>query len=373
MSAKVAKKAVVRKGSKENDHKKPRAKPAKAFKNARAGMDEESASFPINGHLHLAYKQAGLVRVKSEKDLKRLNQIMDLPGQRTWLRFHMRRILKTSLHDDATAGFPEQKAWRYCDLFTQLWEWLKKIAEYAENPNARSHAGRALGAIIHEVGTREGKRWQTKLAADNKAFDYSRQPFGKGGKKPKSDLVSWVTGQMIALEGLWLRATKVSGRVETGQWRTLNEAWQDYFNNLPDVLSNVERALSDHDFTRLPFSVLSDFDKLWESALGKLFHGRWKQEKKAGTLRVKGEKSFPKRFGNLKHFKDGDLEAGYWAARLHFERHWLPKLSSQIETEKVMRKYWEKRKHRIAGNQGKHLFGSAEMDSLVIDEFLKDL
>lgn len=369
MSAKVAKKAVVRKGSKKKGHEKPRAKPAKALKIAGAGIDAESVSFPIKGHLQLAYKEAGIVRVKSRKELKRLDQIMDLPGQRTWLRFHMRRILKTSLHDDATAEYPEDQAWRYCDLFTQLWGWLKKIAEDAENPNTRSHAGRALGEIIHEVGTREGKRWQNALAGVNDAFKHSLQPFGKGGgKKPKPDLVRWITSKMSVWEGHWLKALKVSRRMDTGRFTTLKEAWQDYFNNLPDALSNVERELSDHDFTKLPYSVLSDFEKLWKSALGRLCRNKWEQEKKAGTLRVKGDRSFMKRFGD-----DDDKEAGCYLAEMHFDRFWMPKLRSQIKTDRVMRGYWNKRKHEIAEKQGDRLFGNAEIDSLVINEFLKGM
>jgi hypothetical protein len=360
MSAKVAKKAVVRKGSKKKGHEKPRAKPAKALKIAGAGIDAESVSFPIKGHLQLAYKEAGIVRVKSRKELKRLDQIMDLPGQRTWLRFHMRRILKTSLHDDATAEYPEDQAWRYCDLFTQLWGWLKKIAEDAENPNTRSHAGRALGEIIHEVGTREGKRWQNALAGVNDAFKHSLQPFGKGGgKKPKPDLVRWITSKMSVWEGHWLKALKVSRRMDTGRFTTLKEAWQDYFNNLPDALSNVERELSDHDFTKLSYSVLSDFEKLWKSALGRLCRNKWEQEKKAGTLRVKGDISFMKRFGG-----DDGKEAGCYLAEMHFDRFWMPKLRSQIKTDRVMRGYWNKRKHEIAEKRGDRLFGNAEIDSL---------
>jgi hypothetical protein len=335
----------------------------------QGGTPPTADEFPLRCSLYLLRdKKVAKMQMKSEKELRRMNEKMDLPGQRIWLRYEMRRIMRTSLLDDAAEDYPAHQAWRYCDLFKQLWDWLRKLVPDAKNPNVRNEAARVLGGLIHEIGTREGKRWIKSLSGSNDAFKDALYPFGEGGgKPPKEDLQRWVRGKMVSVEWHWLKATKVSRRVTTGRFRTLADAWTDYFDTRPSPRSSGEKELVDHPFAKLPFAVLSDFPKLWDAALERLFRAEWNREKKAKVLKVKGEQSFVKRFGDFKH----KPEAGYYATQRHFERWWRLKLLSQIESEQAMQEYWKKRKEEI--KEGHSLLGieDADLDALVVDEFLK--
>lgn len=305
--------------------------------------------------------------MRSEKDLERLNRKLSLPGERTWLRYEMRRIMMTSLHDDSENHQPAHQAWRYCELFDQLWEWLVTMMTKARNPNTRNQAARTLGGLIHKLGTRKGKQWIKDTAAHHEEFKHALYPFGDGGgKPPKDDLLRWIRGEMSYHEDHWLEATRIARRASEGRFTSLAAAWADYFESRPKLLSQHERELKDHPFTKLDYAQLTDFSSLWDSALSSLFLTNWKEEKKAGKLIVIGDTSFVKRFGDKKHF-----EAGYFAAERHFYRWWQRKLATQIESEIAMRKFWEDRKRKLIKHMGKSKMSDDEFETALINEFLE--
>lgn len=351
-------------------NKRTRTRNTKAPPKKPAKSNDEA--FPLPCSLYLIRDQkAGTMRMRSQKDLKRLNRKLDLPGQRTWLRYEMRRIMRTTLHEDADNHQPAHQAWRYCSLLEQLWTWLEKMMVKARNPNTRNHAARTLGGLIHRLGTRSGKKWIKDSAAQSEEFRHALYPFGEGGgKPPKEDLLRWIRGEMTHLEHHWLKATKVARKVELGRFESLKAAWMDYFKSLPArrLRTDYERELCGHPLTKLDYATLTEFPLLWDAALCSLFSADWKQEKKAGKLKVKGDTSFVKRFGDTQH-----SEAGYYAAERYFQRWWQRKLASQIESEIAMRQIWEDRKRELTKRMGKSEMSDDDFDLALANEFLEHM
>lgn len=259
------------------------------------------------------------MQMRSKKDLRRLNEFMELPGHPKWLRYNMREIMRATLHEDSEKGHPSHKAWLYGELFTQLWTWLRKLAASAENPNVRSDAGRVLGKVIHEIGTTQGALWIEELSKTNEEFQDSLVPFPsrKGGKPPKEDLVRWVGGQMIRLEWHWTEAMEVAWLVKSGRYSTLKEGWSALSEQKGRSRPAWKREIEGHPFTLLEFHQLEKFSSLWSAALEEIFRSAWQDQKTNGSLPVKGERNFIKRFGTVKN-----KEAGLHLAERHFHQRW---------------------------------------------------
>jgi hypothetical protein len=331
------------------------------------GSEPKPKEFPLRCSLYLLKGQKiGTMQMQSKKELDRLNRKLDLPGEQLWLRYEMRRIIRTSLHEESGDDSPAHQAWRYCELFNQLWGWLVTMMTKARNPNTRNRAARTLGGLIHQLATRKGKKWIKDAAATNEEFKHALYPFGEGGgKPPKEDLVRWIRGEMTYEEHHWLAALKVARSVVKGRFASLEQAWANHLEWRHNLRTVYGKELVDHPFTKLSYEQLTDFQSLWHSALSTLFAADWKEEKKAGKLNVKGDQSFVKRFGDPKF-----NEAGYYAAERYFERWWRVKLKSQIEAEQILEEMFTTRRQRLLKQMGKvHLTGE-DATIAIANEFL---